>query len=374
MELKDYFKLPALDSFDYEYGIIDANYILFRNMNQLASYAYPEPILKEDLLRLTLQSFMKLKREYNFRYPLLLWDSSPYHKITAIENYKADRYIPTDEEYQDLESKKETEDLSPEELAEIEEQQVAIRTNQANFEIASTIKYEFISDYDNTGFNSVIKKGYEADDLAWLIASYLNEELPDTRSILLTADKDWVNFKLPNIDFISTFTKHSYPKLDEMWENDKEKLNTMNMSLYNKPCEITRYEYGILCEISGESHNNVAIFDVPDYDWYEFACRTVAGDKELPNFEIVRAAYEAMNMNIGVVPTVLDDNNCIINERSAGKSYRDDTINLIKFKLNNNTYASGVFEDKMNKELISINFSSYFDFVKGLDRVTLGDA
>lgn len=393
-----------MPNFTYKYGLIDGNYILFRNKSLLKENYYPNAIPKNELLRVTLQSFMKLKRERNFQYGLILWDSSPYFKKEAIKNYKADRYYAEESDIDVLNKEKdalleESKTATPERVIEIQKRLVEIpkEINDIlleieNFKVTQSVKYEFMNDeLVDSGFKSVLKKGYEADDHAYLLSKRISTEYQNgdasSTAILCTADKDWVNFVLPGVTFVSTYYGKTYPEYKTNYESDLKRINEHSMRLFNKPVSMSQYEWGILYELSGASHNNAGVWDhyskasVEKLDWYESIARLLNKDDTLPEYDIFRRAYEAMNMDTGYAPdkVVVNTTDEVTNEvvtdttydfSNMSTTYFDDTSKLHNFKLSDKKYKHGVFYNYCLKNFISINMDSYMEYVKGMECIS----
>lgn len=432
-------------AFTYKYGIIDLQYILMRNKNMSEGYNIndyveqcnntpldqsipdPIPIDKKNLLKTTIQSIMKLKRDYDFQYPILLFDASPYHKVKAIENYKADRYIPTDEEIAELEKSKECK--TPEEVRQIEIEQKVIELKQLNFSVMQEIKYGFLSDdWNSYGFHAVLKKGYEADDLAYLLALeisrkyqgldtiqevYENSRVVDetgsvieagnlykwmiyqkdhpdflesgykfktvvpnkgdksSTAVLLTADKDWLNFQLPGVEFYSTYNGSNYPDYLEYyreWNDNVNKYETETYKPTHKPY-MNRYEFGILCELSGDSHNNAVIWTHGnEVDWCEFVSKILLKDKSLPDYDKINYAFECMNMMYAKTQFMKDDDGNITNLNDDQKvPCIDDSSGIIWRALDESsyTYTPGAMQEYCTKNFVYLNFSTYDQYING---------
>lgn len=388
--------------YKYRYGLIDGNYLLFRNKSLLQGNYAPNPIPKNELLKVTLQSFMKLQRERNFQYGLILWDSSPYFKTEAIKEYKADRYQASEDEIVKLKDEEanlvlEYPTASPERqveisrrLVEIKNQILEVNMNIENFKIAQEVKYGFLEDdFNNAGFKSVLKKGYEADDHAYLLAYRISSRYQsgdkDSTAILCTADKDWVNFQMPGIDFVSTYYGKTYPEYLESYNKDLELLQEKSLKLYNTYTPLSMYEWGILYELSGFTHNNATVWDYhlrkgeDKLDWHESMCRMLNGDTTLPGYDILSKAFMAMNMLKGSAPNKvikeeLDENGNKIEVSSYDFSsldtkYIDDTTKLHNFKLADHKYVHGAFQEYCQKNWLNINMSTYYEYVSGMDCV-----
>lgn len=356
MSVKD-----ALESrYVYKYGLIDAQYILMRNKNMLSSQYYPDPIPKDKLLVITIQSFMKLKRDNRFKYPLLLWDKSPYHKSRVVSEYKGDRYIESEDDITRLQDEL-VKVSDPKEQEKIKEKIRKIEVGMANFSTLQDIKYGLLNDeWSSYGFTSVLKGGYEADDLAYMIAKRISADYKigdkNSTAVLLTADKDWINFQLPGVTFISTYNGSNYPELYDEYINLAKKVDSYSRENYGVPILLSRYQYGILQELLGASHNNAGIWthsfkEIPEV---EVISRLLCKDTTLPDYELLSKCYESMNMELGTT--------------DSGTQYIDDTTNLINYKLSDasfNVTNSNLFVKYCKDNNLLINSMNYALFIDG---------
>lgn len=210
---------------NYKFAFFDAQLILVRTIKALSPRS-PEGIVKrEDVMRTFLYSIFKVVREKGVDRPVLLWDSSPYHKKDILESflpeshYKADRWIQEDiGELKDkiaqlgiqIDSLRGVPE-SEEQIAKLEKEIANINqriknqiADTANFEIRQDIKYYFINELGKYGMSSVIKKGWEADDIAYL---YANLVKPDPRkSLVVTTDTDWEYWINDNVDKYNNYS------------------------------------------------------------------------------------------------------------------------------------------------------------------------
>ena len=85
----------------YDFGIIDAQYILRRNWSIQKSRGKVNQFL---LMKSFIQSVFKLKRDFGFDRALLCFDSAPYYAMLENPDYKADREYVTQESLEDMES------------------------------------------------------------------------------------------------------------------------------------------------------------------------------------------------------------------------------------------------------------------------------
>ena len=75
-------------TYKYEYGIIDGQYILRRNF---AAMTKDTKITANELIQSFIISIIKLKRDHNFKKPIILFDKTPYKKSEGLKAYKGNR-------------------------------------------------------------------------------------------------------------------------------------------------------------------------------------------------------------------------------------------------------------------------------------------
>lgn len=317
--------------YKYDYGIIDAQYILFRNKS--VQLYYSNKLDSKRLLLSVIQSFMKLKRDWEFKYPILVWDRSPYLKTQVLKDYKGDRYKPTIAEIDELRAEAELPETTEERKKEIESRIEEIRTDMENFQLIQNVKYGIINGFSDFGFKSLLVQGYEADDLAYLTGIYL--ESIGKRGILLTADTDWVNFTNSKVCFYSTKNYSDYPQLVEA-----------RSKVLSQVKDLKPYWYGILSEIYWGGHNNT-----PEYPhqipFEEFCDKILHGDSTLPDYEERRAYFDAMNV----------ENHWSELESAIKAIVADDKI---KYR---------AMYDYCIDTSLSVNFSTYNNYIDGYEQV-----
>lgn len=196
----------------YKYAFFDAQLILVRTIAALRNSAPGGICRREDILRTFLYSIFKVIREVGADRPFLLWDSSPYHK-TAILNkmlgdsqYKTDRWYATDDDVTNMKKRiaeltgiiQDTINRDPEdtriaeyskELEGLKETVKQAELQIANFKVRQDVKYHIINELGRFGFTSILKKGWEADDLAYLLCKQV--EHCDKPSMIVSTDTDW---------------------------------------------------------------------------------------------------------------------------------------------------------------------------------------
>jgi len=207
----------------YKYAFIDAQILLTTGVYAIQSQYKDGKIQQNELLRMFILSVFKIIREVQCERPYLVWDSSPYHKNAILkqllgqDDYKGDRGYKTEDditkannEISKLEeriSKLQAEDplLHEAEIAELNDQIAKFRkqinnieVQIHNFKVRSETKYFIIDKLQNFGITSIIKKGWEADDIITLLADYCNEN--KTKAVLVSKDSDYDFMLNPYVD------------------------------------------------------------------------------------------------------------------------------------------------------------------------------
>ena len=321
----------------YDIGIIDGSYIIRRNMAAQSSYGKLDENL---LLKSCIQSLMKEKRELDFDKCLIVWDRAPYFRQQeGIEEYKSDRHYVS---YDDIEKLREEllwED-DPKRRAEIESQISEYEVKAWNNSISGKVKYVIIQELGKFGFYSLIKTGFEGDDLAFLIA----DKCPDlgVKAILLTSDHDWISYRNKNVQYTT-------PARRGVRNNRFDDVRRM-LDLSNRT-GVPLYESGILSELYKNSHNNVEKYDFCDMvPLEEFISKLYKADSSLPGFEKYYKRYQAFNI----------------------RKHQPEAEKLINFSLTRTDLASPQeWLEFLNKRSINISFATYEKFRRNCNRNVL---
>lgn len=207
----------------YKYMFIDAQILLTTGQYAVMHEVKDGRIKRESLLRMFILSVFKLVREVGVDRPFLVWDSSPYHKSKILkelihqEDYKGDRGYKTADDITDLNAQiskteeriaqlkaedpilneaeiNELEDSINKYKAEIERIDVQIH----NFRVRSEVKYFIIKELQKFGFTSIIKRGYEADDIITMLSDWCNTN--KYRAVIVSKDSDYDFMLNPYVD------------------------------------------------------------------------------------------------------------------------------------------------------------------------------
>jgi hypothetical protein len=138
---------------DYRYShlILDAQLFLVKNWMVLKNKPYYSD---QALFTSFFQSVVKLLREeVSADNVILVWDKTPYHKVTLLEDYKGDRDYRGEGDI--------TDDMT-------EEMKEELRKRTQQFESRQRVKYKLVYESYKFGMPSIVLGGYEADDFAFL--------------------------------------------------------------------------------------------------------------------------------------------------------------------------------------------------------------
>lgn len=221
---------------DYNYVIFDAQYYLVRNWSMMNSRFCIDkvlvddngsPILNEDgteityrsanfmsddIVKLMFYSFAKFLRECaSCNRIILCFDTPPYHKTTLLEDYKGSRSHVSEDDLLSIDKI-----TAPLEYAETQE---AIRREAMKNEA----KKFMIDNFPKLGMDVIYHKGYEADDLAYLISDYIRED--KHKSAIVSIDSDWSYWISPSTNWIKSNNWETWTYQD-MLDNHKNELPT----------------------------------------------------------------------------------------------------------------------------------------------------
>lgn len=219
----------------YKYLIIDGQYLLTRNFKLLAS-RNPEFRVNE-LITVTFQSVAKLRRDLvNFEKPILLFDKSPYHKLSQLPDYKCGRHYVTESDLVDID---------PSDEESILECKREILLNQKK----QSSKYWLLEYFPKMGIPCYLHEGYEADDLAYLFSIILKNK--ECKSAVCSSDSDWKYFSNEFVDYIKF--NGAVTDFESIKSEYKDVFDT----------DITLYSYKSYCDSLYGSHNDlIQTYDV----------------------------------------------------------------------------------------------------------------
>jgi hypothetical protein len=355
------------------FGLLDANYVLMRQKNMMMGEAqYENKVIDKSVLYGSfINCVMKYKREYDIQYMVLFWDKSPYYHTVAIENYKADRHNST-EEVASLKEQLKNPDLTEEERAALLEQLRIEELDSKNFWAMNEVKVDFLdnAEWKHAGFHSIYKRGYEADQLAMYVATKISKLYQKNKAInavLLTADKDWVNFQQDGVEFISIYNGSRYENLENEYQ---DALKEYDEAYPNAKVKLDMYSYGILRELGGATHNNASVMLEDDevgnnLPWSEYFYRVLNKKtlKDFKSYDILVNAYEAMNVFKG---TTCDNGYC----KNVGTKYTDDIEEVVSSVLKDcDKFDSTSIRPLIDEHDIHLNLTTYSKYTSTLKNV-----
>lgn len=212
----------------FDYALVDAQYILTRNYFAIRGSAYNE--LSESahlgLCSSFLSSIIKIQNYLQASKIILLWDTYPYCKHDILYgDYKSDRDYTTEE------------DVQEEGITDEERERRRIDAN--NLAQRSEAK-KILKNLSEIALPSMFKKGFEADDLAYVVAREIRDR--GESGVLVSSDTDWAFWINEN------FTWYSIK--NETLKTDKD-VRVEN----NIPDELSLFDYKKYYDSFYGSHN-----------------------------------------------------------------------------------------------------------------------
>jgi len=201
----------------YKAIIVDAQLVLTRSFSITKNY---RTWTEYDVVRNFFYSISSMLRDHHgpVERVILCWDKRPYHKDNLLGGtYKGSRsYITeddsntelviTDQDVKDIEyylDQKEKPERPQEFLDLVKEYEVrkVLEENRKK----GLAKYYILKNFHDYGMISIIKDGWEADDIAYICAN-ICEEI-NYNSAVYTVDGDWEFFTNPVVDYIHINTQ-----------------------------------------------------------------------------------------------------------------------------------------------------------------------
>lgn len=272
----------------YNYGILDGNFFLRRNYSAAKGSGNLLDSGADGLARSFLSTVLRYKEQFELQHTILVWDKSPYKKLTDINEYKQNRHYVTQESIDELTEQitKETDQNKRDEL--ILQREKAIH-DLACEKVFAQAKDDILTNLEGSRLLNVRIAGYEADDLAYLISKHLAKQ--NNKCILISADSDWITFVHQNVDvFREAYSKKYGPgKLHQLKDSPYAlEADDLNCSVY---------EIGNLREAYTGGHNNVSQYKHSEVPFMEFARKLLAQDATLPEYEYFWKRVAALNIN-----------------------------------------------------------------------------
>lgn len=307
----------------YDYGIIDAQWLLARNYFAIKGNYDQLPSNGSAMIASSvISSLIKFTEEHNFRKIILLFDTYPYHKHEILAgDYKSSRTYTTDEMVD------EEEDPVQKRILEID-----------RFNLNQRGKAKWIlKELGAFGMPSFYKKGYEADDLAYLVSNRI-QELGQT-GLLVSIDSDWNYWINPSVD----------------WYSPNRGITTYQdtMDELGLPKNLSLFDYKIHYDSFYGSHNDF-YQTVTDENWN----RTfVDFYKEFSNTDNKASLFKDYNLYKKQIDA-MDIHNYPGHQKASSMMYYLDKTGGIPSK--------GMYEEWRTKKLITVPDWRYWKLVEKL--------
>ena len=214
-------------------SLLDAQWLLRRNFYAIKSHAYPS---YNQLISSFLSSVCNICEECGGFDVFLVWDKGPYMKESYL-TLKTTRYYARESDVVEIPP-----DVSEEERKKLEETNKWILEQAAMESEFRHAKNFLLKMSRGFGLPSVFYSGYEADDLAYIIANELGIK---TDIKFLTKDSDWINLMGPTTEFVR-LTKN------------KEYYSYKNTEVGKVPLLIK----GILASLIEGNHNDIEVLNL----------------------------------------------------------------------------------------------------------------
>lgn len=218
----------------FNYLLIDASYILTRNLFIATKDKKPEEMNPGEVCRITIQTISKLYKDWfcSGDKPILIFDEwsrnlGGYIRSFMIKDYvayKGSRKFMTQALLNEM---REDPNVTPEELVKAEHE---LAVNKCKFEAKKIMKEQF----RQIGIPCFSYEGYEYDDIAAL-ASFIFSEPTSKPNVIVTKDSD-LNYSLsPGTCQFLVPTKGKEPEFvyyDDMYYKIPQVLRDRGVSLY----------------------------------------------------------------------------------------------------------------------------------------------
>jgi hypothetical protein len=337
---------------DNKYKIIafDAQYFLHRNFEALKSrtaMSWADTFIKSedgrkgnvsylitkfefdehDLVRQFFWTIAKTVREkFKTHRIILLWDYPPYHKLKWIPDYKGSRVHHSQDLLDEWDIDKDPQGY----LQEKEYVRLEKIKNKAKWWIIDNLKY--------AGMPSLIFKGYEADDLAYLFSNKVNIE---DHCGICSCDSDWMSWISNKVDWLS-FNKAEVWTLQDVYDDWDNVCNDLGITLYEAKAYFDSTQGG---------HNDLGNCEC-ELGWGEFRQLVT----ELKNNDYSHIKYKDIfinNMNTFNIDKYPDYDN-VLDEISSCVSNHDIISDDIFKKLQNRGF-------KVSEKYFKNNYLPYID-------------
>lgn len=285
----------------YNWGLLDGNFFLRRNFNAAKrSKELLKPNGYKKLAASFLSTVFNYQNQFDFKTILIAWDKTPYKKLETIKEYKQNRVYRTEsdvDKIKDKIAKAENEEERNKLIKKLKD----IEYDADCEKVFHHAKNSLIKNLESTRVHCIRLEGYEADDIAYLFSKQI--ESMQGRGLIISVDGDWRTFLNPNVDYFKETLNRKVRSGVLLKYDDYD----FRVKAENSGC--TLYEMGNLREIFTGGHNNVTGFNYKydksrnveynkdKYTLEQFAKAIKSGDESLPDYEINRKYFEALNIN-----------------------------------------------------------------------------
>lgn len=279
-----------MEKTEYKFAFFDAQYFLTRNWMMLKD---KEGFNEQSLFKSFLQTIVKLVREeIKVEQVILLWDRYPYHTHTFLPDYKGDREYRGEADI--------TDDMSEE-----EKQELIKKTRQ--FQIRQKVKYDYlIKEGSSYGLPSVILKGFESDNLAYLVSKSKLVQDEEKKSVLISCDSDWAYFVNEKVDFYRVTKKRELKTIEDL----KEECGELDPYYYKSLVDAL---YGSHNFLKDNRNRNIILDSINQVDdYFREGNFSFTDDKDLfirqfSSFKVEE--YPDVEVAMGLIEKVLDEVN-----------------------------------------------------------------
>lgn len=215
----------------YKYLAVDAQSILYKAFAATKGLGhFNSSFLQLTFFRSIKKILIELDEEEGISIGkvLLLWDKRPYYRASLVDDYKGTRTYYTEDDleldWDDMELSWEDvsyllpgkspndwseSDLSPDviknlKLDKLRRHKEHVAREIYLFEQFGQAKYNILVNFSKVGLPSIIREGFEADDIAYTISRTITDPV-----LLCTVDSDW-------LAYITTSTHYWQPKRQEL--------------------------------------------------------------------------------------------------------------------------------------------------------------
>lgn len=188
---------------------------------------------------------------------IICWDSPPYKKSAAIEEYKGTRKKYTEE---DLELVRKAYSIcqSDQDRLMVEKKETEIELYLEFHKLFNSTKDYIINTLSKCGILSLQEEGFEADDIAYFCGRAIKEL--GKFGLLVSADSDWRGYVNENVDLFRIMPRRSKTGEIPMIHYTYNDAVTSDFGLHAKDFpSLSIYQLNVINEIYNRGHNDVKL-------------------------------------------------------------------------------------------------------------------